>query len=130
MRSAFDLPTPQRNAVVGAIHETFAADTQVEFETAPEVVSGIELSTGGQKVAWSIADYLATLQKNVGELLREDARPESKPGAKPKPATAAAIAPDPKAVLKTEPKTEPKPGPMPEPNDEPLPAPAAREAVH
>ena len=123
VRSAFDLPIGQRNAVASAIHETFAADTQVEFETAPEVVSGIELSTGGQKVAWSIADYLATLQKSVGEILREDAKPESKPDAQPKPATVAAIAPDSKVVLKTGPKTEPKPGPMREPNDEPLPAP-------
>ena len=113
-----------------AIHETVAANIQVEFETAPEVVSGIELSAGGQKVAWSIADYLATLQKSVGELLREDAKPESKPDAKPKPATAAAIAPDPKVVLKPEPKTEPKPGPTGEPTGEPLPAPAAHEAVH
>ena len=42
-------------------------EAQVQFETAPEVVSGIELSSNGQKVAWSIADYLATLEKS-GEL--------------------------------------------------------------
>jgi F-type H+-transporting ATPase subunit b len=95
VRSAFDLPTAQRSAVGSAIHETFATNIQVEFETAPELVSGIELSTGGQKVAWSIADYLATLQKSVGELLREDTRPESKPEAKTEPGTAAAIEPAP-----------------------------------
>ena len=38
-------------------------ETQVQFETAPDLVSGIELSANGQKVAWSIADYLATLEK-------------------------------------------------------------------
>jgi F-type H+-transporting ATPase subunit b len=27
------------------------------------VISGIELTTNGQKVAWSIADYLASLEK-------------------------------------------------------------------
>ena len=65
--------------------ETFAPDAQVQFETAPELVSGIELSTNGQKVAWSIADYLATLEKSAGELLHKDAKPEPKPDAKPSP---------------------------------------------
>ena len=85
------------------MNETFAADTHVQFETAPELVSGIELSTNGQKVAWSIADYLATLEKSAGELLHEDAKPESKPDAKSKP--------EPKAEAKPEPKAEAKPGP-------------------
>jgi F-type H+-transporting ATPase subunit b len=47
------------------------------------LVSGIEFSTNGQKVAWSIADYLASLERDVGELLREKAKPdEPKPMAK------------------------------------------------
>jgi F-type H+-transporting ATPase subunit b len=130
VRSAFDLPTAQRSAVESAIHETFAADIQVEFETAPEVVSGVELSTGGQKVAWSIADYLATLQKSVGELLQENTRPDSKPDAMPKPDAAAAIVPDPKVVLNPEPKSEPRPVPTHEANHKPIPVPSAPEAVH
>ena len=48
----------------------------LRFETAPDLVSGIELTANGQKVAWSIADYLASLEKGVGELLKEkDSRP-------------------------------------------------------
>ena len=81
VRSAFDLPPGQRNAIESAVKETFAAETQVQFETAPDLVSGIELSANGQKVAWSIADYLATLEKSAGELLHKDAKPESKPEA-------------------------------------------------
>ena len=46
--------------------ETFAAEIQVQFEISPELISGIELSANGQKVAWSIADYLATLAKSAG----------------------------------------------------------------
>ena len=86
VRSAFDLPPARGSAIENAVKETFATDTQIQFETAPELVSGIELSVNGQKVAWSIADYLATLEKSAGELLHEDAKPESKPDAKPKPA--------------------------------------------
>src|ERR1700722_573001 len=51
VRSAFDLPTEQRAAIQNALNETFSAEVRVRFETAPDLVSGIELSTNGQKVA-------------------------------------------------------------------------------
>jgi F-type H+-transporting ATPase subunit b len=72
VRSAFDLPPAQRSAIEGAVNETFAMEPHVEFEIAPQLVSGIELSANGQKIAWSIADYLAMLEKSAGELLREN----------------------------------------------------------
>ena len=78
VHSAFDLPPAQRTAIESAVKETFAPEARVQFETAPELVSGIELSTNGQKVAWSIADYLATLEKSAGELLHKEAKPEPK----------------------------------------------------
>ena len=106
VHSAFDLPPAQRSAIESAVKETFAPDAHVQFETAPELVSGIEVSTNGQKIAWSIADYLATLEKSAGELLHQDAKPESKPDAKSKP--------DPKAEAKPEPKAEAKPDPKAE----------------
>lgn len=71
VRSTFDLPTDQRSAIQNAINKTFSADIHLRFETSPDLVSGIELSANGQKVAWSIADYLASLEKGVGELLKE-----------------------------------------------------------
>jgi len=83
MRSAFDLPAEQRTAIQNALNETFSAEIHVRFETAPELISGIELTTNGQKVAWSIADYLASLEKSVGELLKEQSKPQAKPEVKP-----------------------------------------------
>jgi F-type H+-transporting ATPase subunit b len=93
VRSAFDLPADQRAVVQKALDETFAAKVDVRFETAPDLVSGIELTAGGQKVAWSIADYLTSLKKGVGELVegqdKADAvaepklKPELKPRARP-----------------------------------------------
>ena len=69
VRSAFDLPPEQRDGFQKAINETFSADIKLIFATTPDLVSGIELSAGGQKVAWSIADYLATLEESVHELV-------------------------------------------------------------
>jgi F-type H+-transporting ATPase subunit b len=120
VRSAFDLPPAQRKAIESAVNKTFGAEAHVQFETAPELVSGIELSTNGQKVAWSIADYLATLEKSVGELLQKETEPESKPAAKLKPEAEAKVQPDPKVVVrpasnsvaKPEPKADTKLGPQ------------------
>jgi len=83
VRSAFELPSEQRAAIQHALNETFSAEIQVRFETAPDVISGIELTANGRKVAWSIADYLASLEKSVGELLKEQSNPQAKPEAKP-----------------------------------------------
>jgi F-type H+-transporting ATPase subunit b len=77
VRSAFDLPAEQRAAIQNALNETFSAEIRVRFETAPDLVSGIELTTNGQKIAWSIADYLASLGKSVDELLKTQPKPEA-----------------------------------------------------
>ena len=82
--SAFDLPAEQHAAIQRALNETFSADIHIQFETVPEVISGIELAANGQKVAWSIADYLATLEKSASELLHKDATPEADAEPKPK----------------------------------------------
>ena len=67
-----------RTAIQNAINETFSADIHVRFETAPDLIGGIELTTNGQKVAWSIADYLTSLEKGVDDLLKENDIPEAK----------------------------------------------------
>jgi F-type H+-transporting ATPase subunit b len=97
VHSAFDLPTAQRTAIETAVKETFAPDAHVQFETAPEMISGVELSTNGHKIAWSIADYLSTLETSAGKLVHDETKPEPKPVAKSKPG----------------PKRESKPAPEP-----------------
>jgi F-type H+-transporting ATPase subunit b len=75
VRSALDLPEAQRGAIQNALNETFSADVHVRFETAPDLISGIEFTTDGQKIAWSIADYLASLEEGVDEVLQEAKHP-------------------------------------------------------
>ncbi len=102
VRTAFDLPAEQRAVIQNALNETFSADVRVRFETAPDLVSGIELATNGQKVGWSIADYLTWLEKGVGELLKEQDDAAAKAKAEPKPEAKA----EPKPEAKAEPKPE------------------------
>jgi F-type H+-transporting ATPase subunit b len=69
VRSAFALPPVQRTGILQAVHEAFGAVPGVEFETSPDVVSGIELLTGGHKIAWSIAEYLRSLEQAMDSVL-------------------------------------------------------------
>jgi F-type H+-transporting ATPase subunit b len=97
VRSAFELPPTERAAIGNALNVTFSADVHASFETAPDLVCGIEVTASGVKLGWSIADYLASLEKNVGELLKEQNDVKLKVAAKP-----------------PEPKTEAKAPVMPE----------------
>jgi F-type H+-transporting ATPase subunit b len=125
VRSAFDLPAKQRAVIQNALNETFSAEIHLRFETAPDLISGIELTTNGQKLAWSIADYLASMEKGVDEVLKEkdkaiakaepkpevkaEPEPETKIEPKAKPETTAEPKPEAKPEAKSEAKTEPKP---------------------
>ena len=125
VRSAFDLPAEQRAVIQNALNETFSAEVHIRFETAPDLISGIEFTTAnGQKVAWSIADYLVSLEKGVDELLKEKDKPVAKakpnPEAKvePEPETQAEPKPDVKVELEPETQADPKPEAKVEPEPE------------
>jgi F-type H+-transporting ATPase subunit b len=75
VRSAFDLPGQQRATIQNALNETFSADIPLRFETAPDLIGGIELTANGQKIGWSIADYLKSLESGVGDLLNAKDKP-------------------------------------------------------
>ena len=115
MRSAFALPAEQQAAIQKALNETFSADVKLRFETAPDLVSGIELTANGQKVAWSIADYLASLENGIDELLKEKDRPKAKTEARAKPETKVEPDPETKSASKPEDKLEGKPAAKAEP---------------
>ena len=78
LQSAFELPSEQRAIIQNALNETFSAEIHVRFEVEPDLISGIELTTNGHKIAWSIADYLTSLENSVDELLKEKDKPDAK----------------------------------------------------
>lgn len=79
VRTSFELPKAQHTVIQDAINETFAAEISLRFETAPELIGGIELTVGGQKLAWSIADYLMSLETGVDDLLKARDQPAAEP---------------------------------------------------
>ena len=105
VRTAFVLPEDQHSAIEGAVKQLFATDMPIKFDVAPDLVSGIELTTNGQKVAWNIADYLRTLETGVADLLKEKTQSLAKMPTKPDTPSA----PTPKAVPIPDADTAPAP---------------------
>src|ERR1700733_11500990 len=100
LKSAFDLPAEQKATIQNALNETFSAEIRLRFETAPDAICGIELTANGQKLAWSIADYLTSLDRTVGALLAVPSTPATKdPKAKAENVPAPSPAPAPEPVL-------------------------------
>ncbi|MDX1749385.1 MAG: F0F1 ATP synthase subunit delta [Methylophaga sp.] len=76
IRTAFKLSAQQKTAIETEIVEIFGKQEPLAFIVAPDLVSGIEINTGGRKIGWSIADYLGSLAKSVDDLLKNKSATE------------------------------------------------------
>jgi len=77
--SSFELSSRDAFAIQTALNETFSADIHLRFETSSSVIGGIELSVGGERLSWTITDYLKTLDEKVAALLSTDGISGSSP---------------------------------------------------
>ncbi len=71
VRSAFELRDQEREELKRLLVDELGAGSEPTFETSPELVLGLRLEAGGHEVEWSAVDYLAVLEKRVGELLED-----------------------------------------------------------
>jgi F-type H+-transporting ATPase subunit b len=76
--TSFALDSGARRRVTRAIHEHLESDVEVAYEELPELLCGIELTAGGRRLGWSLADYLDRFQNRVSEGLSAP-RTASKP---------------------------------------------------
>jgi F-type H+-transporting ATPase subunit b len=70
VHTAVDLPEAERSLIKAALQDMLGASADIDFASDPNVISGIEVNVGGQKIAWSIADYLAILTKHVNQVMQ------------------------------------------------------------
>lgn len=77
VRSAFTLSDEQRVLIEKAIQELLGEAVPIQFMIESELISGIEINFNGQKIAWSITDYLASLTKSVEQLLQSSGSDQS-----------------------------------------------------
>lgn len=80
VRSAFDLPEKQQSEIKDAVNKILKTTPPFQFKTNPELISGIELTSNGYKLAWSVSEYLTSLEKSMPITKKEtpEAVPEKK----------------------------------------------------
>jgi len=83
VRSAFELSAPQQIAINTAVNEALATKSLLQYKTASELISGIELTTNGYKLAWSFSDYLNSLQNNLNEIMKSKPKDEAEKKTEP-----------------------------------------------
>ncbi|MFB3926490.1 MAG: hypothetical protein ACE14T_10595 [Syntrophales bacterium] len=72
VQSAFDIPPEAREELNGAIHKNIRPEIDVTYEKSDDVVSGYEMRINGYKIAWSMKDYLDTLEEKFYHVLYEE----------------------------------------------------------
>ncbi|MEO8765755.1 MAG: hypothetical protein ABI416_15755 [Ginsengibacter sp.] len=77
VRSAFDLPVKQQHDITKAVDEVLGVKAPLQFKTTPGIISGIELTTNGYKLAWSFSEYLNLLEKKFLERMKKDEKEKS-----------------------------------------------------
>jgi F-type H+-transporting ATPase subunit b len=73
VHTSVDLKAAEQKTLTKAIQALLGEKTAIRFATTADLVSGIELSSDGHKLAWSIDGYLADLENGIGELLKAKA---------------------------------------------------------
>jgi F-type H+-transporting ATPase subunit b len=77
LRSAFELSPAQRVNIAAALQEWPCKGATLNFETSPDLISGLELTVDGRKLSWNVAAHLACLEERAKTLL--DVASESAP---------------------------------------------------
>jgi F-type H+-transporting ATPase subunit b len=72
LRTAFALSDAEQARLTDAVTGALGADLSVAFETAADLVGGVELRAGGLKVAWTIDDYLDSLEEALTDAFGAD----------------------------------------------------------
>jgi len=72
IHSPFDVATADRQRLTKAVHKYIDDAVEVEYITTSDMILGVELRSHGHKVAWSVEEYLLSLESHVSRLLDEE----------------------------------------------------------
>ena len=72
VRTAFPSPPEMRQKLQEAIAGRVPGGVEVRFETAPDLVCGIELRADDYRIAWSLDDYLGSLEQDLFRALGQE----------------------------------------------------------
>jgi F-type H+-transporting ATPase subunit b len=73
IRSAFEISSKMRKKMTGALRRHLIDEVNPHFETAQDLIVGIELKTRGRRIAWNLEHYLDTMEENALHTLEQEA---------------------------------------------------------
>jgi F-type H+-transporting ATPase subunit b len=65
--SAFELGGAVRGRLTRAVHECLAQDVDLVYSQSPDLICGIELTSGGRRLSWNVAEYMEDLAQRIEE---------------------------------------------------------------
>ncbi len=65
--TAFELDATMRGRLTRAVHEHLAAGIDIDYTHSPELLCGIELTRGGRRLSWNLADFTDELTARIEE---------------------------------------------------------------
>jgi F-type H+-transporting ATPase subunit b len=65
----FEMSEADRRKLTEAIQQRLRNDIGVEYHTSPDMILGIEVRSRGHKVAWSVEEYLASVESHISRFL-------------------------------------------------------------
>lgn len=68
IRTSFQLQAAQQASLAAMVKELSASEIPPQFKTDPDLIGGIDLSAGWQKLSWNISDYLNSMKQNATQL--------------------------------------------------------------
>jgi F-type H+-transporting ATPase subunit b len=86
IRSAAMLSATSQGHITQGLRQIFGDGIDVVFETATDLILGLELKAGGQKTSWSIEHYLGELEEKALQVLERETQrrtPTSEVGGRP-----------------------------------------------
>lgn len=72
IRTAFPSPPEMRQKLREAVAGRVPGEVEIRFETAPDLVCGIELRADDYRIAWSLDDYLGSLEQDLFRALGQE----------------------------------------------------------
>lgn len=74
VRSHFEISTAGRQKITKAVREEIAESAEITYDTDPDMIMGVEFKVRGEKVVWTIREYLMELEERAKSAIENETR--------------------------------------------------------
>lgn len=69
VKTSFEPSEALRTKIDNELKSLFRTEAQIKFTTSADLICGIEIGTNGQKVSWSLGNFLGMIEEDVRKIL-------------------------------------------------------------